>query len=83
MSWHDVAEALGEMTDQSPDAGLYLRPAVKMLAEKFVEEMRALRFPVPRVRPDDDGHNIIFEWSKKLRLVISATGADFRDPATE
>jgi hypothetical protein len=65
------------MTDQPPDSDLYLRPAVKILGEKFVEEMRAHRFPIPRVRAGDDGHKLIFEWSKNLRLVITATAADF------
>jgi hypothetical protein len=77
MTWNDVADGIGRMTDQPPDSDLYLRPAVKILGEKFVEEMRAHRFPIPRVRAGDDGHKLIFEWSKNLRLVITATAADF------
>ena len=72
-----MADAINRMTDEPPDSGLYLRPAVKILAEKFVGEMRALRFPVPRVQTDES-FNILFEWSKMLRLVITAAGADFR-----
>ena len=39
--------------------------------------MRALRFPTPRVQADES-FNITFEWGKKLRLVITSTGADLR-----
>jgi hypothetical protein len=78
MSWNDVADVIDKMTDQPPDSDQYLRPAVKVLAEKFVAEMRALRFPIPKVRADEDGHNLTFEWSKKLQLVITAIEADFR-----
>jgi hypothetical protein len=77
MSWKDVTDAIDRMTNEPPDSDLYLRPAVKILAEKFVGEMRTSRFPVPRVQTDES-FNIIFEWSKKLRLVITATGGDFR-----
>ena len=77
MSWNDVAEVIGKMADKPPDSDLYLRPAVKILAEKFVAEMRALRFPTPRVQADES-FNITFEWGKKLRLVITSTGADLR-----
>ena len=77
MSWDDVADVIDKMTEQPPNSELYLRPAVKDLAEKFVAEMRALRFPTPRVLADES-FNISFEWSKKLRLVITATGADLR-----
>jgi hypothetical protein len=76
MSWNDVAEVIGKMTERA-DSDLYLRPAVKILAEKFVAEMRALRFPTPRVQADES-FNITFEWGKKLRLVITSTGADLR-----
>ena len=76
MSWNDVAEVIGKMTEPA-DSDLYLRPAVKILAEKFVAEMRALRFPTPRVQADES-FNITFEWGKKLRLVITSTGADLR-----
>jgi hypothetical protein len=75
-SWNDVAEALSKMADQPPERDLYLTPAAKIRADKFVAEMRASRFPVPRVQADD-GHNVSFEWGKKLRLVITASGADF------
>jgi len=77
MSWNDVAEVIDKMTDEPPNSDLYLRPAVKELAEKFVAEMRALRFPTPKVQADES-FNITFEWSKKLRLIITATGADLR-----
>jgi hypothetical protein len=77
MSWKDVADVIDRMTEKPPDSDLYLRPAVKILTEKFVAEMRALRFPVPRVQADES-FNITFEWSKRLRLVITATGADLR-----
>jgi hypothetical protein len=77
MSWDDVADVIDKMTDQPPNSDVYLRPAVKVLAEKFVAEMRALRFPTPQVQADES-FNITFEWSKKLRLVIRATGADLR-----
>jgi hypothetical protein len=78
MNWKDVADMIGKMTEQPPEGVLYLRPSVKTLAEKFAGEMRAHRFPTPRVRAHDDGNSIIFEWSKKLRLVVTATGADFK-----
>jgi hypothetical protein len=77
MSWKDVSDVIDRMTDQPSESDLYLRPAVKTVAEKLIGEMRAQRFPTPRVRADDDGHQLIFEWRKKLRLVITATGADF------
>jgi hypothetical protein len=77
MSWNDVADAINRMANEPPDSDLYLRPAVKILVEKIVGEMRALRFPVPRVQTDES-FNITFEWSKKLRLIITATGADLR-----
>jgi hypothetical protein len=41
MSWKDVADAIDRMTNEPPDSDLYLRPAVKILAEKFVGEMSA------------------------------------------
>jgi hypothetical protein len=78
MTWDDVADVIDKMTDQPPDSDQYLRPAVKIIAEKFVAEMRVLRFPTPRVYAGEGGHNLTFEWSKKLRLVITAIGADFR-----
>jgi hypothetical protein len=77
MSWNDVADVIDKMADQPPDSDRYLMPAVKTFAAKFIDEMRALRFPVPRVHAEGDGHEIVFEWSKKLRMVITATAADF------
>jgi len=50
MNWKDVADMIGKMTEQPPEGVLYLRPSVKTLAEKFAGEMRAHRFPTPRVR---------------------------------
>jgi hypothetical protein len=44
MTWNDVADGIGRMTDQPPDSDRYLRPAVNILGEKFVEEMRG---PLP------------------------------------
>jgi hypothetical protein len=76
MSWDDVAEVLSKMVDQPPDSDLYMTPAAKAHADKFVAEMRALHFPVPRVQADD-GQNVAFQWSNKLRLVVTATVAEF------
>ena len=64
------------MVDQPPDSDLYTTPAAKTHADKFVAEMRALDFPVPRVRADD-GQDVACEWSNKLRLVVTATVAEF------
>jgi hypothetical protein len=64
------------MVDQPPDSDLYMTPAAKTHADKFVAEMRALHFPVPRVQADGC-QDVAFEWSNKLRLVITATVAEF------
>ena len=52
MSWNDVAEALNKMVDQPRESDLYLTPATKARADKFLAEMRVLHFPVPRVQGD-------------------------------
>jgi hypothetical protein len=54
MSWNDVADVIGKMIDQPPNSDRYLRSAVKIIAAKFVDEMRALRFPIPRVHAEGD-----------------------------
>jgi hypothetical protein len=40
MSWNDVADVIARMTDQPADSDLYLRPAVKILAEIFPRNAR-------------------------------------------
>jgi hypothetical protein len=74
MSWNDVAEALNKMVDQPRESDLYLTPAAKARADKFLAEMRVLHFPLPRVQ-GDGGQDVAFEWSNKLRLVITAIEA--------
>ena len=48
MSWNDVAEALNKMVDQPRESDLYLTPAAKARADKFLAEMRVLHFPFCR-----------------------------------
>ena len=74
MSWNDVAEALNKMVDQPRESNLYLTSAAKARADKFLAEMRVLHFPLPRVQ-GDGGQDVAFEWSNKLRLVITAIEA--------